>query len=244
MGIIQMNERRSLRSFRWIWISLGLLGSGFVLYWGTNSYHSPVYASLEESNGDDLSTLPPGVSTAITEPDTVGQGGAPAEKKAEKRIEQRKPPLGQITVLVPERKFKKEGPRKAVRVGFDDIDIELVMNTKELSMELPKALPDWLKHLNGQRIRLRGFMHSASAYQTEGIKRFIFCRDTKDCCFGPDPTIYYLIEATMKSGTSINYIESKPFDLEGVFRIDPVIDEKSGKIPNFYYLDEAQLVRR
>jgi hypothetical protein len=48
----------------------------------------------------------------------------------------------------------------------------------------------------------------------------------------------------MKSGTSINYIESKPFDLEGVFRIDPVIDEKSGKIPNFYYLDEAQLVRR
>lgn len=155
-----------------------------------------------------------------------------------------KPPLGQVTILVPKKVFKKEGPNKAARVGFDDIDIEKVLNTKELTVDLPKAMPDWLQRLHGQRIRLRGYMHPGSAFQAEGIKRFIFCRDTSACCFGPDPTIFYLIDATMKSGTSIEYIEREAFDLEGIFRIEPIVDERSGKMAYFYHLDDAQRIRR
>jgi len=243
-----MTELRPHQSTNWVWGVLGLLGlcgCGFVLFWVTNSYLFPVSTPVKDADVADLATLAPGASTAITEPDAIAPEAIDKQvTPPEPKIEQPKPPLGQITILVPSRKFKSEGPKKALRVGFDDIDIELVMNTKELSMELPDAMPDWLKHLNGQRIRLRGYMHPGSAFQSEGIKRFIFCRDTSACCFGPDPTIYYLILATMKSGTSIDYIEREAFDLEGVFRIEPVLDEKSGKIPYFYYLDDAQVVRR
>lgn len=155
-----------------------------------------------------------------------------------------KPPLGKITVLVPKKEFKTEGPNKSFRVSFDDIDIEKVLNTKKLSLDLPKQMPDWLKKLNGQRIRLRGYMHPQSAFQEDGLKRFVLCRDTSACCFGPNPTIFYLVEVTMKSGTSTSYIDNKAFDVEGIFRIRPEVLEGTDEVDRFYYLEDAQVVKR
>lgn len=164
------------------------------------------------------------------------QGGAAGKSE--------KPPLGKITVLVPKKEFKPEGPNKALRVGFDDIDVELVLNTKKLTLDLPSQMPEWLKKLDGQRVRLRGYMHPLSAFQAEGLKRFVLCRDTSACCFGPNPTIYYLVETTMKSGTSSSYIENKAFDVEGVFRIKPVILEGTTEVDRFYFLEDAQIVKK
>ncbi|MDB5337343.1 MAG: hypothetical protein JWN70_2962, partial [Planctomycetaceae bacterium] len=78
-------------------------------------------------------------------------GGATAEKreaatkKDEPASKSDKPPLGKVTVLVPKNEFKKEGPNKSLRVSFDDIDIEKVLNTKKLTLDLPKQMPEWLK---------------------------------------------------------------------------------------------------
>lgn len=155
-----------------------------------------------------------------------------------------KPPLGQIKVLVPQKDFKTEGKAKALRVSFDDIDIEKVLNTKKLSLDIPEKMPEWLKKLDGQRIRLRGYMHPASAFQDSGIKRFVICRDTSACCFGPNPTVYYLVEVTLKSGTSTTYIENKAFDVEGVFHIKPVELEGTKEISQFYSLDDAQMIKK
>jgi hypothetical protein len=155
-----------------------------------------------------------------------------------------KPPLGKITVLVPKKEFKTEGPSKSLRVSFDDIDIEKVLNTKKLSLDLPKQMPEWLKKLNGQRIRLRGYMHPQSAFQEDGLKRFVLCRDTSACCFGPNPTIFYLVEVTMKSGTSTSYIDNKAFDVEGIFRIKPEVLEGTDEVDRFYYLEDAQVVKK
>ncbi|MDB5390903.1 MAG: hypothetical protein JWM11_6549, partial [Planctomycetaceae bacterium] len=33
------------------------------------------------------------------------------------------------------------------------------------------------------------------------------------------------------------------FDIEGVFRIEPVVQEKSGLMAGFYHLDDAQVVK-
>lgn len=178
-------------------------------------------------------------------------GGTTAEKrettgtkKDQAAANSDKPPLGTITVLVPKKEFKTEGPQKAPRVTFDDIDIEKVLNTKKLSLDLPKKMPEWLKKLDGQRIRLRGYMHPAAAFQSEGLKRFVLCRDTSVCCFGPNPTIYYLVEATMKSGTSTSYIENKAFDVEGIFRIKPEVLEGTDEVERFYFLDDAQIIKK
>lgn len=177
--------------------------------------------------------------------------GVAAEKKSEADARKNepvqkadKPPLGQITVLVPSREFKREGPAKAARVSFDDIDIEKVLNTKKLSLDIPEKMPAWLRKLDGQRIRLRGYMHPQSAFQESGIKRFVLCRDTSVCCFGPNPTVYYLVETTLKSGTTTNYIENKAFDVEGIFRIEPEVLEGTTEVDRFYYLDDAQVVKK
>lgn len=156
----------------------------------------------------------------------------------------KKPPLGQITVLVPKKDFKTEGPAKALRVSFDDLDIEKVLNTKQLSLKLPERMPDWMKGLDGKRLRVRGFMHPQSVFETEGIRRFVLCRDTSACCFGPNPTIYYLIDVTLKSGQSTNYIENKAFDVEGVLKIKPEQLEGTDEIYQFYYLEDATVVKR
>ncbi len=105
-------------------------------------------------------------------------------------------------------------------------------------------MPEWLKKLNGQRIRLRGYMHPQSAFQEDGLKRFVLCRDTSACCFGPNPTIFYLVEVTMKSGTSTSYIDNKAFDVEGIFRIRPEVLEGTDEVDRFYYLEDAQVVKR
>ena len=165
-------------------------------------------------------------------------------KKDEASSKSDKPPLGKITVLVPKNEFKKEGPNKSLRVSFDDIDIEKVLNTKKLSLDLPKQMPEWLSKLDGQRIRLRGYMHPQSAFQVDGLKRFVLCRDTSACCFGPNPTIYYLVEFTLKSGTSTSYIENKALDVEGVFRIKPEVLEGTDEVERFYYLEDAQVIKK
>jgi len=181
----------------------------------------------------------------------LGFGLLAAEKKPDstapastKEAADKKPPLGEITILVPKKDFKTEGPAKALRVSFDDIDIEKVLNTKQLSTNLPEKMPEWLRKLDGKRLRLRGYMHPQSVYETEGIGRFILCRDTSACCFGPNPTIYYLVEVTLKKGETTKYIENRAFDVEGVFRIHPEKLEGTEDIYQFYYLDEATVVKK
>lgn len=200
--------------------------------------------------------IPGLVVTGIAVTWMLTAGGTAAEKKVEgaksasaakgeSDKSEKKPPLGQITVLVPKKDFKTEGKNKALRVSYDDIDIEKVLNTKTLTLDIPKKMPEWQRKLDGQRIRLRGYMHPASAFQESGIKRFVLCRDTSACCFGPNPTVYYLVEVTMKSGTSTNYLENKAMDVEGVFRIEPheLEGSKEKDIDHFYYLDDAQVVK-
>lgn len=236
-----MTETRQFPKANWTHSLLGLCACLF-LVWGCRPYMAPSATTApvedieestdaEETPAVDAGKSPPATSDAKTPVD-----GAKATEK---------PPLGQVTILVPTKKFKKEGPKKALRLeSFDDIDLEKVLNTKTLTVDLPNQMPDWLKDLNGKRIRVRGYMHPASAFTSEGIKRFTFCRDTSACCFGPDPTIYYLIQVTMKSGTSTEYVEREAFDVEGTFRIEPIVQERSGQIAEFYHLDDAQIVKR
>jgi hypothetical protein len=245
-----MTENSPVRAGKWIWPVLGL-SCCLLLALSANAYFAPRHlldpsdeqASTTEDGGED-DEKPEGQPAAST---AIGKTQSPASgttQTAAQTAPKEKPPLGQITVLVPEKKFKKEGPNKALRLGsFDDIDIEKVLNTKQLSVDLPEKMPQWLRDLNGKRVRLRGYMHPGSAFQAEGIKRFIFCRDTRACCFGPDPTIFYLITTTMRSGTSMDYVDREAFDIEGVFRIEPIVAEKSGLIAEFYHLDDAQLVK-
>lgn len=52
-----------------------------------------------------------------------------------------------------------------------------------------------VKALDGQKIFIKGYMYPDG--QIEGIRNFIFCKDSGDCCFGGSPKLTDMIEVVV-----------------------------------------------
>jgi hypothetical protein len=150
------------------------------------------------------------------------------------------PLAGGVKLLVKSRKFKIEGPGRALRASFDDFDLLKVLNMDPVTPDAPGLLPDWLKRLDGKRVRVRGFMYPS--FLETGIERFILARDNQICCFGREPKIYDLVIVTLKKDVTTDYIQGRPFDVVGVFHISPELPE--GGLGGLYKIDNAIVVDR
>jgi hypothetical protein len=145
----------------------------------------------------------------------------------------RKPQL-----LVPSRSFKTEGADGALRVSYDDLDLLKVLNLEPVTPDAPAMMPGWLKKLDGQRIRIRGFMYPT--FQQTGIHAFALARDNQICCFGRNPKIYDVFDVALRHGVTTDYIPNRPFDVVGVFHIKP--DSEEGKLYRLYEMDDAVVI--
>lgn len=140
------------------------------------------------------------------------------------------------------REFVVEGPDKALRVGFDDLDLLKILRMDPVTADCVDRMPAWLRGLDGKTVRIRGFMKPGLLL--EGIPQFMFVRDTGLCCFGPKGKIYDMIAVTLKEGTTTNYIELRPFDVVGKFRIELLQLEDDGTIFGLYYIDDARIIQK
>lgn len=120
-------------------------------------------------------------------------------------------------LLVTEREFPTTSPDNVLRIAFDDIDLEKIFDIKETPKDLATHFPKWLKSLDGQRVRIRGYM--VPTFQAEDLVGFTLARDTSACCFGPNPKVSYLIEVWMKNGKTSEYIHYRPFDVVGILHV-------------------------
>ena len=112
----------------------------------------------------------------------------------------------------------------------------LVTNTADAA----EKMPQWLKDLNGKQVILRGYMKPT--FSAEGLTRFIFVRDTSLCCFGPVTRIYDMVQVELQEGTTTDYIELRPFDVVGTFRIEMLtLDDM---IAGLYFFEDARIIRR
>lgn len=143
-------------------------------------------------------------------------------------------------LLVPKNTFKTVGNPPALRVTYDDLDLLKVLNLgNPLPSDVVEMMPDWLKELEGKRIRIRGFMYPQYTTQLTG---FVLTRDMGVCCFGPNPRVYYLIAVKLKEGTSVQYIPGRPFDVVGTFHITPV-DDGQGNWFQLWSMDDAVVIQ-
>jgi hypothetical protein len=55
------------------------------------------------------------------------------------------------------------------------------------------------------------------------------------------PKIYDIIDVDMADGVTADYMELKPFDVEGTLRIEPQADEKD--LARLYRIDNARILR-
>ena len=173
---------------------------------------------------DPAVTATPDVDPKVAKPETIEPAKAPAEPVVPK-------------LLITQKTFRSGAPEDSLRVSYDDIDPEKIFDIKEIAKDTPKYFPDWLKALDGKRIKLRGFM--IPAFQESGLSHFTLARDTSACCFGPNPKVCYLIEVSMRDGQTTDYIVERPFDVVGVFHIGDVVSP--GKL---YTLDDAVVLKK
>ncbi len=136
------------------------------------------------------------------------------------------------------RTFAVEGPEGAIRISFDDFDLLKVMNLDPVPADAVEKLPKWLKALDGKRIRVRGFMYPP--FQDSGIRGFVLARDNQICCFGRTPKEYDLVDTFLRKGVTTNYIQNRPFDVVGIFRIKSEIE----KFTAMYELEDAIVIEK
>jgi hypothetical protein len=103
---------------------------------------------------------------------------------------------------------------QTVPITFDDLQLEM----KEDSVFQPSLLTDRVKQLEGQRVRIRGFIFPAIFQQT-GITSFPLVKNTQ-CKFGPGGIAHHIIVVDLQAGLSTAYTV-RPIAVEGVLTIRP-----------------------
>jgi len=147
-------------------------------------------------------------------------------------------PPGKIELLVPEKSFVPEGKEGALRVSFDDLDLLKVLNMEPVPTDAPNYFPGWLKGLDGQTVRLRGWMYPPP--EQEGLGGFLFVRDNQICCFGREAKVYDKVGVLLKEDVTTDYIQGRPFDVVGKLSIQP--EEQDGKLLYLYFIEDAVVV--
>lgn len=145
-----------------------------------------------------------------------------------------------VEILIKERNFHPEKPHQSLRVSFDDLDLLKVINMKPVTKDCIEKMPQWLRDLDGKQIVIRGFMKPLE-YMTD-IESFLFVRDSSLCCFGSNPLIHDMIYVKLNPEELTNYIELRPFDVSGTFRIELL--EDSDRLLGLYFLDNARVLTR
>jgi hypothetical protein len=138
------------------------------------------------------------------------------------------------------RTFAIEGPDGAARITFDDLDLLKLLNMDPVTADCIEKMPDWLKGLSGRKVRVRGYMKPGT--QLSEIPQFLLVRSTDLCCFGPKGKVYHMIAVSLKPGTTTDYIELKPFDVVGSFRIE-MIQLDDGTIFLLYHINDGVIIR-
>ncbi|MFN9717224.1 MAG: DUF3299 domain-containing protein [Planctomycetota bacterium] len=191
--------------------------------------------ATEASTGDAGGTRVPASELKTVVSSQTGLAG-PADTP---QIENTAGEIREIKLLIPEKKFQKERGTTALRVSYDDIDLLKVMNMEPVPANAADHFPGWLQELNGKSVRIRGFMYPT--FEATGLTEFTMARDNGICCFVRKPKIYDIIGVTLAEGVTTDYIEGRPFDVEGTFHIEPESDDFG--LYRLYRISDARVVR-
>ncbi len=100
-------------------------------------------------------------------------------------------------------------------ITFDDLALEMPAGT----LFSPDLLTERVKELDGQDVRLRGFIYAGGVFQSTGIKSFPFVMNTQ-CKFGPDGLAYCVILVELAEGVTTDFT-TYPVTVEGTLTVRP-----------------------
>ena len=97
---------------------------------------------------------------------------------------------------------------------FDDVKFDLEPEETFTA----DRLTDEIRQIDGQKIKIRGYIRPS--FSQRGLKNFVFVRDNKECCFGPNAAIYDCMLVKLKKQTTTDYTV-RPVTVEGTFYLKP-----------------------
>lgn len=118
---------------------------------------------------------------------------------------------------------------------FDDLKFDIEVG-QAFEREL---LSEEVKALHGKEITLSGYMRPS--FKAAGLKGFIFVRDDKECCFGPQAAIYDCVRVKLSKGTDTDYIV-RPFKVRGDFYLKER-EGPDGTIWSIFNMKNAKIER-
>ncbi len=120
--------------------------------------------------------------------------------------------------------YQTEVPEGFERMNFTvDISKKGFVYTRDGGMG---AHPD-VAALDGKKIFLKGFVYPQS--QTHGLKGFLFCRDSGDCCFGGKPKPEDRIGVTMTGDKTIDFYSGR-VAVAGTFRLNRNVQSENDPV--------------
>ncbi len=100
-------------------------------------------------------------------------------------------------------------------ITFDDLKLDMPTGTLfDRSM-----LTSRVAQLDGQRVRLRGFIFAGGVFQQTGITSFPFVMNTQ-CKFGPQGLAYCVILVELDEGVTTDFT-TYPVTVEGRLTVQP-----------------------
>ena len=130
------------------------------------------------------------------------------------------------------------------RGGYKDVDLKALGNFPfDQSQGALTDVPERYRNLNGQRVRLTGFMFGAETAGDRG-RKFQFVYDVNKCCFGGPPQVQERVFAYAKKDIPI-YDYSVLAEVIGTLHVRVVKDNDTGAITSLFDLDveQAQAIR-
>lgn len=100
-------------------------------------------------------------------------------------------------------------------ITFDDLELDMAVATLfDRSMLTPRAA-----QLDGQKVRLRGFIFAGGVFQQTGITSFPLVKNTQ-CKFGPQGLAYCVILVELDEGVATDFT-TYPVTVEGTLTVRP-----------------------
>jgi hypothetical protein len=158
-----------------------------------------------------------GVSSAVTQAEPVTQAEVPACETAPAgrpdlaAAEEPAPDAAPARILPTRRPRNRD---ELVNITFDDLAVDM----KEDQLFEPSMATDRVRQLDGQRVRIRGFLFPAIFQQT-GIDKFPLVLNT-ECKFGPGGIAHHVILVEMIDGATTSYT-IRPIAVTGRLTLKP-----------------------
>lgn len=147
-----------------------------------------------------------------------------AQTSAQKSLKSQADAEGERLDLSGSRQSSEQSPNSPARklksyngifdLTFDDVKFDL---EPEDAFSADK-LTDEIRQIDGQKIKIRGYIRPS--FSQRGLKNFVFVRDNKECCFGPNAAIYDCMLVKLKKETTTDYTV-RPVTVEGTFYLKP-----------------------